>query len=139
MSALKETFGARAEYLPAMNDVEGEVDFCGLSPELSRDWRGLRLWLPIKMHGLGPFRENLDEKLALAREAEEALRAIPHIEIVASPQLSVLAFRLNPRDRDDDALDALNQQLLEAITRRQRILLSPTRLDGRFALRVALL
>ena len=139
MASLKATFGAHAEYLPPMNDVEGEVDFCGLSPELSRDWRGLRLWLPLKMHGFGPFRENLEEKLALAREAEEALRAIPHLEIVASPQLTVLAFRLDPKDRNDEALDALNHQLLEGITRRQRILLSPTRLHGRFALRVALL
>lgn len=139
MASLKDTFGARAEYLPPMNDVEGEVDFCGLSPELSRDWRGLRLWLPLKMHGLGPFRENLEEKLVLAREAEQALRAIPHVEMVASPQLTVLAFRLNPHDRSEEALDALNHQLLEGITRRQRILLSPTRLDGRFALRVALL
>lgn len=136
---LKQTFGARAEYLPAMNEVEGEVDFCGLSPELSRDWRGLRLWLPLKMHGLGPFRDNLDEKLALAREAEQVLRAMPHIEIVASPQLTILAFRLNPRDRSEEALDALNHRLLEEITRRQRVLLSPTRLDGRFALRIALL
>ena len=139
LSALKETYGARAEYLPPMNDVEGEVDFCGLSPELSRDWRGLRVWLPLTMHGIGPFRENLEEKLALAREAEEALRAMPDVEIMASPQLSVLAFRLNPRERGPEALDALNDRWLEAITRRQRILLSPTRLDGRLTLRMALL
>ena len=139
LDALKRTYSARAEYLPAMNEVEGEIDFCGLSPELSRDWRGLRVWLPLKMHGIGPFRDNLDEKLALARQAELALRAMPDVEIVASPQLSVLAFRLNPRDRNPAELDALNQRFLEAITRRQRILLSSTRLDGRFSLRFALL
>ena len=139
LSALKQTYGARAEYLPPMNDVEGEVDFCGLSPELSRDWRGLRVWLPLTMHGIGPFRENLEEKLALARHAEEVLRAMPHVEILASPQLSVLAFRLNPGDRRPEALDALNERWLEAVTRRQRVLLSPTRLDGRLALRMALL
>ena len=64
---------------------------------------------------------------------------MPDVEIVAGPQLSVLAFRLNPRDRRPEALDALNERWLEAITRRQRILLSPTRLDGRLALRMALL
>lgn len=139
LAPLKATYGARAEYLPAMNDVEGEIDFCGLSPELSRDWRGLRVWLPLTMHGIAPFRENLEEKLALAREAEEALRAMPHVEILARPQLSVLAFRLDPGDRRAEAVDALNERWLEAITRRQRILLSPTRLDGRFALRMAIL
>ena len=39
LSALKQTYGARAEYLPAMNDVDGEVDFCGLSPEPGREAR----------------------------------------------------------------------------------------------------
>ena len=139
LDTLKRTYSARADYLPAMNDVEGEIDFCGLSPELSRDWRGLRVWLPLKMHGAAPFRENLDEKLALARQVELALRTIPNIEVVAAPQLSVLAFRLVVADRSPEELDALNQRLLEAITRRQRILLSSTRLHGRFSLRFALL
>ncbi len=139
LDALKQTYSARAEYLPAMNDVEGETDFCGLSPELSRDWRGLRVWLPLKMHGAAPFRENLNEKLALARKAERALRAMPDIEVVAAPQLSVLVFRLTLAGRTPEELDAINQRFLEAITRRQRILLSSTRLNGRFSLRFALL
>jgi aromatic-L-amino-acid decarboxylase len=136
---LKQTYSARAEYLPAMNEVEGEVDFCGLSPELSRDWRGLRVWLPLKMHGVAPFRENLDEKLALARRVEMALRAMPNIQIVAGPQLSILAFRLVLPGRSPEETDEDNRRLLEAITRRQRVLLSSTRLNGRFTLRFALL
>ena len=95
LEALKRTYSARAEYLPAMNDVEGEIDFCGLSPELSRDWRGLRVWLPLMMHGVAPFRENIAEKLILIRQVEQMLRDIPSVQIVASPQLSVLAFRLH--------------------------------------------
>jgi aromatic-L-amino-acid decarboxylase len=139
LDALKRTYSARCEYLPAMNDVEGETDFCGLSPELSRDWRGLRIWLPLKMHGAAPFRENLDEKLALARQAELALRNMPNIEVVAAPQLSVTVFRLVVPGRSPEELDAINQRFLEAVTRRQRILLSSTRLNGRFSLRLALL
>jgi aromatic-L-amino-acid decarboxylase len=139
LDTLKRTYSARADYLPAMNDVEGEIDFCGLSPELSRDWRGLRVWLPLKMYGSAPFRENLNEKLALARQAELALRTMPNIEVVAAPQLSVLAFRLVLADRNPEELDAVNQRFLEAISRRQRILLSSTRLNGRFSLRFALL
>ena len=139
LEALKRTYSARAEYLPTMNDVEGEVDFCGLSPELSRDWRGLRVWLPLMMHGVAPFRENIAEKLTLIRLVEQRLRNMPNVSIVASPQLSVLAFRLHVNGRSPEQLDALNQKFLEAITRRQRILLSSTRLNGRFALRFALL
>ena len=95
------------------------VDFNLLSPELSRDFRGLRVWLPLKMHGIGPFRTNLDEKLALARHAARELARMPGIEILAEPQLSILAFRLaRARPRRDAALDALNRELLDRDQRR---------------------
>ena len=45
------------------------------------------------MHGIGAFRRALDEKLDLAAWAAAELRRIPGIEIVAEPQLSLLAFR----------------------------------------------
>jgi len=138
-ASLERAFGARADYVPQMNDVENEIDFCGLSTELSRDWRGLRIWLPIKMHGIGPFRDNIAEKLALTRDALDAIRALPNIEIVATPQLTIFAFRLNPNDRSEADLDHLNRVFLNAILRRQRIMLSATTLDGRFVIRMALL
>src|SRR5574340_579758 len=50
---------------------EGSLGFADLSPELSRDFRGLRLWLPLMLHGLAVFREQLAEKLALARWASD--------------------------------------------------------------------
>ena len=45
------------------------TDFQRCSPELSRPFRGLRVWLPLKLHGVEPFRRNLDEKLDLAQLA----------------------------------------------------------------------
>lgn len=139
LATLTEAFSIQAHYLCAESEFSDRVDFCDMSPELSREWRGLRLWLPLKMHGIEPFRDNLDEKLTLIKAAEEALRAIPHLEIVARPQLSVLAFRLRPKELGGAELDDLNQRLLDGVTRRQRVLLSSTRLDGRLVLRIALL
>ncbi len=91
--ALKRAHALSAEYMPSMQEDADLTDFNLLSPELSRDFRGLRIWLPIRMHGIGPFRRNLEEKLELARWAAERLKEIPGIEMVAEPQLSILAFR----------------------------------------------
>jgi len=91
------------------------------------------------MHGIAPFRRNLEEKLALARWACERLREIPGIEIVAEPQLSILAFRLGRPGLDGDALDRLNQELLRRINARRRVYLTGTLLRGRFALRICVL
>jgi aromatic-L-amino-acid decarboxylase len=115
------------------------VDFSELSPELSRDFRGLRVWLPLKLHGAGPFEAHLEEKLALAGHVCERLRTVPGIEIMAEPQFSILAFRLNPGRMGQDDLNALNRRFLETINARKRIYLTPTFLEVSFVLRLALL
>jgi len=137
--ALQKAHHLEADYMPEMQQAPDLVDFCELSPELSRDFRGLRVWLPLKMHGISVFREALDEKLDLAAWACEELRAIDHMEIVAEPQLSILAFRLEPPGLDDDTIDELNRELLRRINDRQRVFLTATTLEDRFVIRICVL
>ena len=136
---LKRAHALSAEYMPEMQDDADFTDFNLISPELSRDFRGLRIWLPIQMHGIGPFRANLEEKLALARWASERLKEIPGIEMVAEPQLSILAFRRVRPGADGEALDAENRRMLERINARKRVYLTGTMVGGRFAIRICVL
>jgi aromatic-L-amino-acid decarboxylase len=145
---LRKSFDFTGTYLPAPpNDINSYVpeDIMHLSPELTRDFRGFRIWLPLKMLGIKPFRDQLDEKLNLAQWITEQLLQIPNIRIVAHPQLSILAFKLEPSgyDLSPKELDNLNIKLLDAINRRGNILLSPFRsthnVDGEFAIRIAIL
>ena len=122
-----------------MQEEPDLVDFNQISPELSRSWRGLRVWLPIKMHGIGPFRANLEEKLDLAAWATEELRKIPGIEILAEPQLSIVAFRLVRPKLDGKRVNDLNRDLMNRINRRKRIYMSGTMLGDRFAIRICVL
>jgi len=140
-AALRRAHAGRAEYLPAMQDDPAFVDFCELSPELSRDFRGLRLWLPIKLCGVDAFVAALDEKLDLAAFAAAELAAMSDVELVAPPQLSLLAFRHVPRRLAGDAaaIDAHNAALLAAINRRQRVFMTPTVAGGRYVLRICVL
>lgn len=131
--------GEAAAYLPTMQDDPDCVDFCQISPELSRDFRGLRVWLPLKMHGIQPFRQALDEKLDLAAWATAELKKIPEVEIVAEPQLSIVAFRLNRPGLDTPALNELNHTWLQTINSRKRVLLTGTMLGDRFAIRICAL
>jgi aromatic-L-amino-acid/L-tryptophan decarboxylase len=137
--ALKRAHALSADYMPSMQEDPDLADFNLLSPELSRDFRGLRVWLPLKMHGVGPFRRNLEEKLVLARWACERLRKVPGLEILAEPQLSIVAFRLTRPGADGAALDAVNRELLERVNARRRVYLTGTLLRGRFAIRVCVL
>jgi aromatic-L-amino-acid decarboxylase len=138
-AALKRAHQLSADYMPTMQDDPDQPDFNLLSPELSREWRGLRVWLPIKMHGIGAFRRALEEKLALARQAADALRAMPGVEIVAEPQLSLVAFRAVAGGETEEAANARNRRWLEGINARKRVYLTGTRLGGRFVLRLCVL
>ena len=137
-AALKRAYSMPAHYLPAMQQDPDFVDFCEISPELSRDFRGLRVWLPVKLHGIAAFRQALDEKLDLARLAADELRQMPGVEIVAEPELSTVAFRLLRPGLDAAALDRMNQRWLERINARKRVYLNGTLAGGRFVLRICI-
>jgi len=146
-AALARAHRGGAEYLPEVPQEPDLVDFHELSPELSRPFRGLRVWLALKLYGVEAFRTALEEKLALARRLCEGVRAIPGIEIVAEPELSLFAFALAPPGEtrasaaaaDPEALDRLNLDLLARVNRRRRVYLTGTRLGGRFVLRACVL
>ncbi|MEA2561321.1 MAG: aromatic-L-amino-acid/L-tryptophan decarboxylase [Acidobacteriota bacterium] len=137
--ALRRTHSTTADYLPESRDDPDQVDPSEMSPELTRPFRGLRIWLPLKMHGIGPFRVELEEKLALARWAAEELKTIEGIEVVAEPQLSTLAFRLNPGGLESDDLNRLNRRLMKTINDCKRVFLTGTKLGDRFVIRICVL
>ena len=125
--------------MPPAAGGPGRPDICDISPELSRDFRGLRAWLPLKLHGAGAFRRQLDEKMDLAEWAQRRLEETPGIEIVAPAQLSLVAFRLRPEGVEGEELDALNRALLERINARQNVFLTGTSVDCGFVLRICVL
>ncbi len=133
VAQLRDAHSMHASYLPQFQQEDGLVDFCELSPELSRDFRGLRVWLPLKLFGIEPFRQLLDEKLDLTRWATEKLRKIEGLEIVAEPQLSIVAFRLARPGAD---LNALNRELLDRINARKHVYLTGTILGTEFVIRI---
>jgi aromatic-L-amino-acid decarboxylase len=133
--ALKRAHSMDAEYLHDVRAQE-QPNFSDLSPELSRDFRGLRIWLPLVLHGVGAFKDAIEEKLVLTRWAYEELRADSRFEIIDEPQLSVIAFRLKG---EGEASDALNEDLQRRINARGRVFLSSTKLDGRYVIRLCVL
>jgi aromatic-L-amino-acid decarboxylase len=138
-AALKRAHAVGADYMPPMQQDEDLIDFCQVSPELSRPFRGLGVWLPIKLLGIEPFRRSLDEKLDLAEWACAQLRRIDGMEIVAEPQLSVVAFRLTRPGLDSESLNRLNRDFLDRVNSRMHVYLTGTVLSGQFTVRICVL
>jgi len=136
---LRRAHSVFADYMPPMQEDEELIDFCQVSPELSRPFRGLRVWLPLKLLGAEPFRASLDEKLDLVEWAAGQLRTVPGVEIVAEPQLSIVAFRLEVPGLGTAQLNALNRDFLDRVNGRRRVYLTGTVLDGHFTVRICVL
>ena len=113
-----------------------EVSPADLSPELTRPSRALRLWLPLKLVGVAPFRAALEEKLLLARYFHEKMLREERFEVGPPPDLSIVTFRYLPRTGDPDAF---NRKLVDAVQRDGRVFISSTMIDGRFTLRLVIL
>ena len=113
-----------------------EVSPADLSPELTRPSRALRLWLPLKLAGVAPFRAALEEKLLLARYFHEKMLREDRFEVGPRPDLSIVTFRYLPRRGDPDTF---NRRLVDAVQRDGRVFISSTTIDGRFTLRLAIL
>ncbi|MBK9730960.1 MAG: aminotransferase class V-fold PLP-dependent enzyme [Chitinophagaceae bacterium] len=123
-----------ANYMQDTLQATEEVSPADVSPELTKHFRGLRLWLPLKLLGLKPFRACLEEKLLLAKYFYEEVQKLG-FEVGAAPQLSVVTYRYIPETGD---ADAFNKQLVEAVQKDGRVFISSTILDGKFTLRAAI-
>jgi aromatic-L-amino-acid decarboxylase len=134
--AMLDAHHYQAHYMQDTRDAREEDSPADLSPELSKHFRGLRLWLPLKLCGLAPFRAALEEKLLLARYFHEQIQKVPDFEVGPEPELSVAMFRYLPQRGD---ADAFNERLVHAIRKDGRVFLSSSQVDGRFILRVAVL
>ena len=134
-AAVRAAHAVDGAYLQDLDPDQPLPDYAELGPELTRDYRGLRVWLPLHLHGVTAFREALDEKLDLAAWAYRELSADPALELPWEPDLSIVPFRL----RGNDSTGGDNQRLLERIHATKRLYLSSTRIDGRQLLRLCII
>jgi aromatic-L-amino-acid decarboxylase len=133
---LRQAFSATAEYIRPLGESEVGPSPADLSPELTRHFRALRLWMPLQMAGLAAFRAAQQEKLLLAQYFHARLSELPDFDAGPAPDLSVVAFRYLPDGLD---ADTASERLLQHLQQEGRVMLSGTRIDGRFYLRCAIL
>lgn len=111
------------------------IDPADVSPELTKHFRAVRLWLPLQLHGIKPFVAALKEKLLLTRYFRNKLME-KGFKTGPEPDLTVSYFWW-PRKKNDE--DQFNRKLLQEIHRDGTVFLSSTNINGKFVIRVAVL
>jgi aromatic-L-amino-acid decarboxylase len=124
----REAFSLVPEYLRASEEVPSLSEF---GPALGRRFRALKLWAVLRCHGREGLQAMIREHVRLAELFEAWVREEPGWEIAAPRHFSLVCFRR-------DATDAENEAVMERANASGEIFLSHTRLDDRFVLRLAI-
>jgi aromatic-L-amino-acid decarboxylase len=133
--ALMTSHYYEANYMQDAKVDDDEISPAHLSPELTKHFRGLRMWLPLKLLGLKPFRACLEEKLLLTKYFYEEVKKLG-FEVGPEPELSVATYRYISKKHEPNAF---NKRLMEEVVKDGRVFISSTMLEDRFMLRLAVL
>jgi len=125
----------RANYMQDAVAEETPVNPADVSPELTKHFRSLRLWLPLQLHGIEPFVACLEEKLLLTQYFREELIKIG-FKVGPEPDLSVSYFWY---PTNDDNENAFNEKLIKELHKDGEVFLSSTKINGKFVIRMAIL
>ena len=135
VAALHQTHKYQANYMQDEVNTISEPSPAELSPELTKHFRGLRMWLPLKLLGLKPFKAALEEKIMLTHYFYEEVQKIG-FEVGPFPDLSVMIYRYVPKTGD---ANAFNLQLIDEVKKEGRVFLSSTKINDAVWLRLAVL
>jgi aromatic-L-amino-acid/L-tryptophan decarboxylase len=140
--AMRSAFSLVPPYIRqsgSAGEVYGLPWFSEYGFQQTRGFRALKVWMTLQQFGLKGYREVIEENLALAGYLADRVRRAPDLELAAPPSLSVVCFRFaGNRDRDDEAMTALNRTLLERLQLGGEAFLTSTELRGRYVLRACI-
>lgn len=129
-----------ANYMQDAIPYHDEISPADISPELSRHFRGLRVWLPLQLHGLKPFRAALEEKMLLTQYFYHEVKKLG-FETGPFPELSVMIYRYVPARLKGNiaAINEYNAKILKSVNADGKVFISSTSLNGEYWLRLAVL
>jgi aromatic-L-amino-acid/L-tryptophan decarboxylase len=125
--ALRDAFSVVPEYLRTPDEV---VSFSEYGVELGRGFRALKLWTVLRCHGREGLQAVIRSGIRLAERFEGWVREEPGWELCAPRAFSVVCFRRQGSDEENEAL-------LARVNASGEVFLSATRLNGRFVIRLA--
>jgi aromatic-L-amino-acid decarboxylase len=124
----RQAFSLVPEYLRTPEDAYALSEY---GPALGRRFRSLKLWAVLRCYGAEGLRAIQREHIRLAQLFADLVEADSGWELVAPQRFSLVVFRRNGSDEDNEAI-------LERANRSGEIFLSHTKLNGRYVMRLAI-
>jgi glutamate/tyrosine decarboxylase-like PLP-dependent enzyme len=130
-----DAFAAPAAYLQRAGRglAAGTAWPCDVGPDLSRGFRALKTWLTFQVYGADAIGRSISATCALARQLAERIAAEPELELAAPVTLNIVCFRYVSPDGE-----RVNREIVLSLYDEGRVAPSATTLDGRYAIRAAI-
>ncbi|HEY6911201.1 MAG TPA: aminotransferase class V-fold PLP-dependent enzyme [Myxococcales bacterium] len=138
-ATLTRAFRVMPDYLKDTEVAGAEVNLAERGIQLTRSARGLKIWLSLQYFGVAAFREVIDAALDHALAAQRHVEQSSSLELLTPAQLGIVCFRRKRAGRSEAELDELNAAVLARLMRSGFAMVSSTRVDGHFALRLCIL
>lgn len=137
---LSRAFHVDASYVVQDPDPERVAsDAYTRSPFFTRPGAALKVWWSLRAHGWDAYARRLLHDCVLARYVHDLAAAHPRLEATSDPDLMIATFRyVPPGEHTPEALDELNQRVLERLQASGRVYPSNAVVDGRFVLRACI-
>ena len=138
-SAHERSFSLSGSYLTSEDRgvIRGGLPFASLAPELTRNFKALKVWMQFKAYGTDRLARCIDQNLAQAKALAFALEERGGFEIMAPVSLSIVCFRAVAEGRQGADLDALNREILLRMQESGFAVPSHTTLRGCYTIRAA--
>lgn len=141
----RRTFASPAAYLhrETRGLAGGSPWPCDFGPDLSRGFRALKTWFTLQVYGADKLGQVISHTCALARLLEQRVQESDGLELLAPVALNIVCFRYCGTDEagralNDAASDRLNASILVALQESGVAAPSATHINGRFAIRAAI-
>ena len=139
-SAHFQTFTVTPPYLKhtGRGPHGGQNWFTDYGVQLSRGFRALKIWMAFQTFGMNKHARLFAQNIAQAQYLAQLVERAPNLELTAPHPLNIVCFRYIAPNRNDEQLNAFNQELLARIQESGIAVPSSTTLRGKFSIRVAI-
>ena len=136
-AVVRRAFSIVPEFVLSTPETDA-VNYMEYGLQLGRRFRALKLWFVLRRFGAEGIRDKLRAHIALAQEFAGWIRAEPDWQLLAPHPLSVVCFCYAPTGLDETALEKINASIVEAVNATGEAFISHTKIDGRYAIRLAI-
>lgn len=132
---LAKTFKRLPEYMRDTEADAGEYNYRDMSPQVTRAFKAMKLWLSLQAFGVRAFREAVEWGLDMAVYFQSELEKRPSWEVITPATLGIVTFRYR-FEGDTTTQDQLNRELIHLANDDGFGFFSSTRIHGRETNRV---